>query len=135
MVPVNNLVSNPQSQVFTAVCESQNPGNPKSGKPKIQKVNIVAVDFPRNINSGKLKIWETQNLGNPKFGKTKVWDSKSGKFKIWETQNLGNSKTGSLGTQTTVHLSHFGLPLFRNKDANLQLLSIDVRGFIPHRFS
>ena len=59
MVPVNNLVleaviygslkpkiqenknqghSKPQSQEFITVCESQNPGSPKSGQPKIQEV-------------------------------------------------------------------------------------------------
>ena len=30
--------SKPQPQVFMAVCESQNPGSPKSGQPKIQEV-------------------------------------------------------------------------------------------------
>merc|ERR1712218_598944 len=59
--------------------ESQNPGNPKSGKIKIRETQN-----PGNSKSGKLKIRETQNPGN----------SKSGNLKIRETQIPGNSKSG-----------------------------------------
>ena len=68
----------PQSEVFIAVCESKNPGNPKS-----RRFKIGEVDFPGNLKSRKLKIWETKNTGKPKFGES------NGKLKIWETQKPG----------------------------------------------
>ena len=78
----------PLSQGFIAVCESQNPGNPKS-----RRFKIGEVDFPGNLKSRNLKIRETQNLRNP-MGNSKSWKLKNRELKIWEAQNPGNPKFG-----------------------------------------
>ena len=79
-----------------AICESQNPGSPKS-----RRFKIVKVDFLANLKSGKLKIWEAQNPGSVKSRKLKIRETqnlgnpKFRKPKVLETQNPGNSKTGN----------------------------------------
>ena len=97
--------SKPKSQVFMAICESQNPGSPKS-----RRFKIVKVDFLANLLSGKLIIWEAQNPGSVKSRKLKIRETqnlgnpKSGKPKIWETQNSGNPKSWKLKIRETQKL-------------------------------